>query len=66
MFDWWWSMFGNPTALQLKVKQLRETEVSLLEHQSHLEYYKATVPMMKRRIERLKAEINTDTEKEVE
>lgn len=57
MFDWW-PMFGNPTALQLRVKQLHETEVSLLEHQSHLEYHKATVPMMRRRIERLKAERN--------
>lgn len=66
MFNWWRSVFGTPTALQLKVKQLHETEVNLLTHQSHLEYYEATVPMMKRRIERLKAEINAGTEKEVE
>ena len=58
-------LFCNPSALQLKSRQLYEAEVSLLEHQTQLEYYEATVPMLKKRIKRLQEEISS-VQKETE
>lgn len=54
-------IFRNPTAAELKAKQLYETEANLLSHTTHLEYYSATVPMLRQRIERLKTELNEST-----
>lgn len=51
------SLYRTPAARELKVRQLYESEVDLIEHQTNLEFYTATTKMLKERIERLRREI---------
>jgi hypothetical protein len=41
-----------------KQKRLTQAELDLVENECALEYYSASVPMLKARVERLRAELN--------
>lgn len=53
-------MFFTKTASTLRVKELRESELALVGHQSHLDYHGAMVAMYEGRVGRLREEVQRD------
>lgn len=58
MLKRFWRVITMQTSrVELLQKHLDEAEIDLAQHEHHLEYYQAMVPMVQGRIERLKAQI---------
>ena len=53
----WWRKAPGPTALELAAADMMEAERNLLEHLNKQEYHAAMSAMLRKRVERLRSDI---------
>lgn len=61
----WRTITMQRSRVELLQKHLEEAEIDLAQHEHHLEYYQAVVPMVQGRIARLKDQIRIETAESV-
>lgn len=61
MFDWIKSLFAKPSALNLLVEQMEESQRLYVAHFAEMEYHKAQCAMHKDRIQRIAGQMDANS-----